>query len=224
MTKIQRRNKRLMIAERFGGPTAEAYELDPLADDSADEKKLKRAQKDAKKAREERIKLRKVRMPRRNFRYSNRIYQPITGFSRRSNVFAVDPRSASYRCWRCKGYGHYARFCRAPIPPNPGVYVKKKPCNHEFIDSHEGPNECELDVKVQNVEDFEQYNLFDEHISVSELNNSHANVKRRLKENVTFWQQIGTSPWILNILREGYSLPFLQLPPKVFFKGKLRWN
>ena len=53
-----------MIAERFGWPTAEAYELDPLADDSADEKRLKRAQKDAKK---ERIRLRKVRMPRRNF-------------------------------------------------------------------------------------------------------------------------------------------------------------
>ena len=65
MTKIQHRNKkRLMIAERFGWPTAEAYELDPLADDSADEKRLKRAQKDAKK---ERIRLRKVRMPRRNF-------------------------------------------------------------------------------------------------------------------------------------------------------------
>ena len=29
MAKIQHRNKRLMIAERFGWPTAETYELDP---------------------------------------------------------------------------------------------------------------------------------------------------------------------------------------------------
>ena len=64
----------------------------------------------------------------------------------------------------------------------------KNPSNHEFIDSHESEYECELDVKVQNVEDFEQYNLFDEHISVSDLNNSQANVKGRLKENVTFWE------------------------------------
>ena len=120
MTKIQRRNKRLIIAERFGWPTAEAYELDPLADDSADEKRLKRAQKDAKKAREERVRSRKVRLPRRNFRYSNRIYQPYPAFSGCSNAFAVDPRSASFRCWRCKAFGHHARFCRAPIPPSPG--------------------------------------------------------------------------------------------------------
>ena len=40
--------------------------------------------------------------------------------------------------------------------------------------------------KYQNIEDFEQSNLFDEHTSVSELNNNHTNVKGRLKENVTF--------------------------------------
>ena len=52
--------------------------------------------------------------------------------------------------------------------------IAKSLCNHEFTDSHEGENECELEVKVQNVEDCEQSNLFDEHISVSELNNSQA--------------------------------------------------
>ena len=48
----------------------------------------------------------------------------------------------------------------------------ENPSNHEFIDSHEGEYECDRDVKVQNVEDFEEYNLSDEHISVSDLNNS----------------------------------------------------
>ena len=69
----------------------------------------------------------------------------------------------------------------------------KSLCNHEF-DSHEGENEYELVVKVQNSEDFEQSNLSDEHISVSELNKSHTNVKGRLKVNVTFWNKLGLAP------------------------------
>ena len=99
-----------MIAERFSWPAAETYELDLFADDSANEKRLKRAQKEAKKAREERVRLRKVKTPRRNFRYSNRIYQP-------TNAFTVDPRSSSF-CY-CKGYGLYARFCRDTISSSP---------------------------------------------------------------------------------------------------------
>ena len=95
----------------------------------------------------------------------------------------------------------------------------KSPSNHDIIDSHEGEYERDLDVKVQSVKDFENFNLFDEHFSVSDLNNSQANVKGTLKENVTFWEQIGTGPWILNILRKEYSLPFVELPPKVFFKN-----
>ena len=70
----------------------------------------------------------------------------------------------------------------------------KSLCNHEFTDSHNGENECELEAKVQNIEDFEQSNSFDEHISVSELNNNHANVKGRLKENVTFGNKLGLAP------------------------------
>ena len=64
MAKILRRNKRLVIAERFGWPTTnlEVYALDPLADDTADEQRLKRAQKESKKARQERLRPRKVRM------------------------------------------------------------------------------------------------------------------------------------------------------------------
>ena len=64
--------------------------------------------------------------------------------------------------------------------------MAKSLCNHELIDFHDGENEYELEIKVQNIEDFEQSNLFLEHISVSELNNNHANAEGRLKENVTF--------------------------------------
>ena len=35
----------------------------------------------------------------------------------------------------------------------------------------------------------------------------------------TFWEQMGASPWVLKILREGYSLPFVQQPPQVSFRN-----
>ena len=39
---IMKRNKRLMLADRHGWATPEAYERDPVADDSSDEKRMKR--------------------------------------------------------------------------------------------------------------------------------------------------------------------------------------
>ena len=49
--------------------------------------------------------------------------------------------------------------------------------NHELIGFHDGENEYELEIKVQNIEDFDQSTLFDEHISVGELSNNHPNAK-----------------------------------------------
>ena len=47
INKIVKRNKRLMLADLHGWATAEAYERDPIADDSSDEKRIKRAKKEA---------------------------------------------------------------------------------------------------------------------------------------------------------------------------------
>lgn len=42
-------------------------------------------------------------------------------------------------------------------------------------------------------------------------------VKGRLGANLTFWENIGASRWVLEIIRNGYCLPFLEQPnPKVF--------
>ena len=44
-----------MTAEKLGWPTAEAYKIDPLTDDSVNEKRLKRTQTETNKAFEESI-------------------------------------------------------------------------------------------------------------------------------------------------------------------------
>ena len=47
--------------------------------------------------------------------------------------------------------------------------------------------------------------------------NSVVIVKGRLRENIAFWRGIGASQWLLNVLCEGYCLPFVGLPANKFF-------
>ena len=47
--------------------------------------------------------------------------------------------------------------------------------------------------------------------------NSVVVVKGRLRENIAFWRSIGASQWLLNVLCEGYCLPFVDFPANKFF-------
>jgi hypothetical protein len=38
-----------------------------------------------------------------------------------------------------------------------------------------------------------------------------------LRENLQFWQDIGASSWVLDIIRCGYCLPFVELPEHKLF-------
>ena len=49
--------------------------------------------------------------------------------------------------------------------------------------------------------------------------NSVVKVKGRLRENIAFWRSIGASQWLLNVLCEGYCLPFVALPVNKFFSN-----
>ena len=53
MAKINEQNKILMVTDCYGWETAQAYLADPIASDSEDEKKLKKARKEAKANKEE---------------------------------------------------------------------------------------------------------------------------------------------------------------------------
>ena len=48
--------------------------------------------------------------------------------------------------------------------------------------------------------------------------NSIVVVKGRLRQNIAFWESIGASSWLLKVLREGYCLPFVELPRICFFE------
>ena len=64
-----------------------------------------------------------------------------------------------------------------------------------------------------------EFSVFDELSPVDIKETSPVIVKGRLRENIKFWQDIGASKWIIDILLLGYCLPFVGEPIKKFFKN-----
>lgn len=122
---IAERNKHIKIADRDGWDTVELYVNDPLAIDDDDEKKIKRAQKEAERLREKKRKEKESR-----FRKSKPFAKsgfaksldsgPSTSGLRNNqsqrvvNFSSPSDRKFSFRCFRCNKPGHYQKDCTAP--------------------------------------------------------------------------------------------------------------
>ena len=57
-------------------------------------------------------------------------------------------------------------------------------------------------VEVDNVENLDTFYEYE----------SDINVEGRLNKSVEFWEQIGTSKFILDVIEEGYTIPLLHKP------------
>lgn len=118
------RNKHILLAEMYGWDTVACYTADPLASDSDDEKKIRKAVKESKQLREEkkraaskvlkakgvipRASERRVILERSNVSYAT----PLVGGKQNQ------PHDGRSVCFRCFKPGHFARDCRAAIVQN----------------------------------------------------------------------------------------------------------
>ena len=112
MSLIKERNKFIVLADSFGWDVALCYTEEPLAEDSEDERKIWRAEKEGKIRRDERLKSKPK--PRRRYFAPAKTQSPAPWF----RGFPPSGPSIAITCWRCERPGHYARFCRAPISPS----------------------------------------------------------------------------------------------------------
>ena len=106
---IKQRNKSLVISDKYGWETGVAYMLDPIAEDSDDERRIKKARKEAKLLKEENKKQLKSKV-------LSVKKVPFLG-DRNPSFPSMLNDSAKGVCLRCGQPGHYARACRAAIPP-----------------------------------------------------------------------------------------------------------
>ena len=111
MSLIEERNKLLVLDDSFEWDIVLCYTKQLLAEDSENERNIHRAKKEGKIRKDERLKS-KLK-PRRIYSASVKTQSPTSGY----RGFPPSGPSIGITCWRCKRPGHYARFCRAPIPP-----------------------------------------------------------------------------------------------------------
>ena len=52
-----------------------------------------------------------------------------------------------------------------------------------------------------------------------EQNQTNFLVKGRLKQNIDFWRKIGANEFVLDVIENGYTIPFYSLPPKMVLKN-----
>lgn len=124
---ITERNKLIKIADKHGWDTVNNYVSDPLAKDDADDKKLRKAVKDAEKTREKSRREREAKSRRvaraRVFGNNGSALNPSrlgplpsTSTDTASRVVVTsDKKYSQLRCYRCGKVGHVSRDCVAPM-------------------------------------------------------------------------------------------------------------
>ena len=103
---IEKPNKISLLSDKHGWEYAEAYSCNPLADYSDNEKKIKKALKEAKSVKEEKLKAQ------RTGRKSSLIPKKAFPNHAVSQILVVQStQSTTFYCQCCGQPGYYAKYC-----------------------------------------------------------------------------------------------------------------
>ena len=106
---IKQRNKLLVIGDKYGWETGVAYMFNPIAENSDDERRIKKTRKEAKLLKEEEKKEQKSKRP--------PVQKARFLGNRKLSFPSMLNDSAKLVFDRCERPRHYARACRAATPP-----------------------------------------------------------------------------------------------------------
>jgi hypothetical protein len=113
---LEERNKHILLAEKYGWDTVHCYTAEPLASDSEDEKRIKRAIKESKQLKNEKAAEAVRFKPKKQIRAPER--RSFGGDMRASySQSSRDNRMSAMTCFRCFKPGHLAResYSKCPI-------------------------------------------------------------------------------------------------------------
>eukprot|EP00057_Strongylocentrotus_purpuratus_P017653 XP_011672127.1 PREDICTED: uncharacterized protein LOC105442056 isoform X3 [Strongylocentrotus purpuratus] len=213
---LEHRQKIIKLADQspFGWLTVSEYETNSLARDSDDEKRIWKA--------EARAKRKMNQAPRRKIASRNQIRpyptdrQPASQQSSRpwsnpsSKTEGWDFKRKTGACFACGKFGHWRFECR------------------ELASSREARNEKisknSFDIQLNDMKVHKRNAFADKNDSTESRLNSEKNCKvvtpvGRLKSAKDKWKEIGTNEFILDIISEGYKIPFITRPKKTESKN-----
>ncbi|KAK3107400.1 hypothetical protein FSP39_013730 [Pinctada imbricata] len=209
MSILQQRQKLIKLADssEAGWLVVHEYESNPLAENSDDEKQIFKAQTRAERKLKEENKKRK----------ESRRFTPYTAYKR---PFAEKPAAAGSsstkpgRCFGCGEKGHRKNEC------------PKEQTNNKISDIFNLSHlHFEKSLSQNNVLDMNQSTV--RYVSDQAREQSPEQVNSQgfespvgsLRESIDEWVKIGTSEFILRVIKEGYMLPFKNEPQKVILKN-----
>ena len=95
------------------------YGTDPVASDSKNEKRIKRARKEAKVVKEEKSRSKNLRLKPAAAMRSKKPFRSYYKGTQNGGFPALsETRYESQLCWRCGKLGHTAKYCKVPTPGN----------------------------------------------------------------------------------------------------------
>ena len=214
-----------MLAENFGWDAVECYTAEPLAADADDEKRIRKAVKESKQLREDKKKKVKPSYKgRRLYRGPSSSNEQRHATERSSYASSPGFVTGKVNMARTTSQILFAAHDQDTSPEIPEQQTLGQ--LHLMDHSLEGSNNSLLPGEWEKDNFVNSINMKNSGVGLSDVlfldvgktgMNSCTIFKGRLRECISFSESIGANRWVLEVIREGYCLPFVDLPESMTF-------
>ena len=202
----------------MGWRTVKEYDINPLVEDSDDEKRLLRAESRANR----KAKQKKMKKSQRCFtpygRWSSTAVSTPPAHVREQSMFSDSRRPGL--CFFCRKSGHLKKDCpELPRQNNKISILEISRVNDEemYLKGNEKQNIVDSKLTCDKFGPNEPtQNSIEKRTERNELwgkNNQSDSPVGRLKSAKSAWETAGANEFIMRVVTEGYNLPFRELPP-----------